>query len=446
MQQKNTSKGFRRVSASRGWLALSPLVLFLSLYLVTSVVVGDFYKVPITAAFLVSSVYAVIIMPGSLSKRIEVFSSGAGSKDMMLMLWIFILAGGFASSARQMGAVDATVDLTLHLLPHSLLLSGIFLASCFISLAIGTSVGTIAALTPVAAGIASHADMSAAMLIGIVVGGAFFGDNLSFISDTTIMATQTQHCRMSDKFRVNSRIVIPVAMVMLVIYGVMGRGVPSYDVSSDVDVLKVIPYLAVIVTAVCGLNVMLVLVIGIILTGLVGITTGCYDVFGWFQSIAAGMLGMGELIIMTLLAGGMLALIRYGGGIDFIISNLTRHIGGKRGAEGCIAVLVFLVNICTANNTVAILTTGSIARDISLRFGIDSRKTASILDTVSCFTQGLLPYGAQILIAASLANEALKASAPVLSPVDIMQYTYYPMAIGLAILLSIIVRYPRKYS
>ena len=446
MQQNHTSNGFRRVSASRGWLALSPLILFLGLYLVTSIVVGDFYKVPITVAFLVSSVYAVAIMPGSLSKRIEVYSSGAGSKDMMLMLWIFILAGGFASSAKEMGAVDATVDLTLHLLPHSLLLAGIFLASCFISLAIGTSVGTIAALTPVAAGIASHTDMSAAMIIGIVVGGAFFGDNLSFISDTTIMATQTQQCRMSDKFRVNSRIVIPVAVLVLVLYGVMGRGVPAYEVDGSVDVLKVIPYMAVIVAALCGVNVMLVLALGTVLAGIIGVSTGCYDVFGWFQSIASGMLGMGELIIMTLLAGGMLALIRYGGGIDFIILHLTRHIGGKRGAEGCIALLVCLVNICTANNTVAILTTGSIARDISRRFGIDPRKTASILDTVSCFAQGLLPYGAQILIATSLANEALKANDAVLTPIDVVQYTYYPMAIGLAILLSIIVRYPRKYS
>lgn len=433
-----------QLSTAKGLLALSPLMLFLCLYLVTSVIIGDFYKVPITVAFLISSIYAVAITKGPVSDRIEVFSKSAGSKNMMLMLWIFILAGGFAASAKSMGAVDATVNLTLTLLPHSLILAGIFLASCFISLSIGTSVGTIAALTPVAVGIADQAGIDVPFVVGIIVGGAFFGDNLSFISDTTIVATQTQRCKMNEKFKVNSSIVIPIALVMLVVYGLMGQSVSAPAHIGEIDFLKVIPYLTVIVTAVFGMNVLLVLVLGIILSGIIGMAEGQYDLFGWFGSIADGMMGMSELIIMTLLAGGMLAMIQHNGGIDFIITKLTAKINGKRGAEYCIAALVCLVNICTANNTVAILTTGNIAHEISTRFGIDNRKTASILDTMSCFTQGLLPYGAQVLIATGLANEAVNAGK--ITPVDILQYIYYPMALGATVVLCIFLRYPRKYS
>lgn len=422
-------------------LALSPLFVFLCLYLVTSIIVQDFYKVPIIVAFLVSSIYAIAITKGSINHRIQIFSKSAGSKNMMLMLWIFILAGAFAGAAKAMGAVDATVNLALTVLPHSMILAGIFLAACFISLAIGTSVGTIAALTPVAAGIASQSDINTALIVGIVVGGAFFGDNLSFISDTTIVATQTQQCKMSDKFKVNSRIVFPIALIMLIAYAVMGRDIASPTGLQPIDFFKVIPYLVVIVTAVCGVNVLLVLTIGIVVAGIIGICGGAYDMFGWFSSMADGMMGMSELIIMTLLASGMLAMIRHNGGISYIINRLTRNIHGQRGAEYCIAALVCLVNICTANNTVAIITTGSIAHDISQRFGIDPRKTASILDTMSCFTQGLLPYGAQVLIATSLANEC--QSLVSLTPIDIVRYLYYPMALGAAVLLCIAFRYPR---
>lgn len=438
------SSSIKRVSTGKGWFALSPLIVFVCLYLVTSIILQDFYKVPITVAFLVSSIYAIAITKGDINSRITIFSRGAGDKNMMLMLWIFLLAGGFAASAKSMGAVDATVNLTLWCLPHSLLLAGIFLASCFISLAIGTSVGTIAALTPVAVGIASQTDFNTAMVVAIVVGGAFFGDNLSFISDTTIMATQTQHCNMSDKFKVNSRIVIPIAIIVLIIYGLVGKDANVTSQAADIEWTKIIPYVAVIVLAIAGINVMLVLVIGMILAGIIGIADGSYDLFGWFSSLADGMMGMSELIIMTILAGGMLSIIRHKGGIDFLISRLTKNISGKRGAEFCIAALVCLVNICTANNTVAILTTGSMSKDIADQYGIDNRKSASILDTVSCFTQGLLPYGAQLLIATGLANEILGDSA--LSPASMLPYLYYPMALGLAVILSVVFRYPRKYS
>ncbi len=425
------------METKKGFFALSPLIVFLCIYLVTSIVMHDFYKMPITVAFMLSSIYAVIITKGSINKRIEIFSKGAGSKNMMLMIWIFILAGAFASSAKMMGAVDATVNLTLHVLPDSLLLPGIFLAACFISLAIGTSVGTIAALTPVAVGIAHEAGINLPFIVAIVIGGAYFGDNLSFISDTTIIATQTQGCKMSDKFKVNSRIVFPVAVMMIIAYFFVGMNVSKPSDIPQVDIIKVLPYMVVIVTAICGLHVLLVLVIGVLLTGTIGILNGSYSMFGWFSSVAQGMENMSELIIMTLIAAGMLAMIRHNGGIDFIISRLTRGVSGKRSAEFCISALVCLVNICTANNTVAIIATGPIANDIAVRFGIDKRKSASLLDTASCFTQGLLPYGAQMLIAAGLAS---------VNPVSILAYLYYPMALGVAVVLSIFMRYPRKYS
>lgn len=438
--QQETKRG-------RAFLALSPLLLFLCLYLVTSIIAGDFYKVPITVAFLISSVYAIAITKGTVNERLAIFARGAGNSNMMLMLWIFLLAGAFASSAETMGAVSATVNLALHSLPSSFLLPGIFLAACFISLSIGTSVGTIAALTPVAVGIANSSEVSVPFSIAIVVGGAYFGDNLSFISDTTIMATQTQGCRMSDKFKVNSRIVIPVAVLMMLLYLYIGKEVSVPTEIPPVDFWKVIPYLVVIVTAVCGVNVLLVLLIGLVLSGAIGMVNGAYDIFGWFQAMADGMMGMSELLIMTLLAGGMLEIIRHNGGIDSIIRAITHHINGKRGAEMSIALLVCLVNICTANNTVAIMTAGPIANDIAARFGVDKRKSASILDTISCFTQGLLPYGAQILIATGLANEILaKANLPAAHPIDILTHLYYPMGIGAAVLICICFRLPRSYS
>lgn len=421
----------------KGFWSLSPLLFFVLVYLVTSIIVQDFYKVPITVAFLLSSIYAVATLKGSIKERVEIFSKGAGHSDLMLMLWIFILAGAFAATAKATGAVDATVNLTLTLLPNSFLLPGIFLAACFISLAVGTSVGTIAALTPVAVGIASESALPTPFVVAIVIGGAYFGDNLSFISDTTIVATQTQHCKMSDKFKVNFRIVLPIALVMAATYFYLGQDLKSPADLPPVNLWKVVPYIMVILTAVLGLNVMLVLLLGTLLTGVIGMIDCSFDLFGWFKSMADGMLGMSELIIMTLLAGGMFSIIRHNGGISYLIDKLTRHIHGTRGAECSIACLVALVNICTANNTVAIMTTGPIAHDITKKYGLDSRKTASLLDTMSCCTQGLLPYGAQMLIASGLAA---------LNPISILPYLYYPMAIGLGVACCIVFRYPRKYS
>jgi Na+/H+ antiporter NhaC len=413
-------------------------MVFIAFYLVTSIVAGDFYKIPITVAFMVSSIYAIIISSGSpLTNRINIYSRGAATEQMMLMIWIFVLAGAFAHSAKAMGSIDATVNLTLSLLPPQMILAGMFIAACFISLSIGTSVGTIAALTPIAVGVATETGTDTALMTAIIVGGSFFGDNLSFISDTTIMATQTQGCRLSDKFRVNIFIVFPAALVILATYLLMGTEVDAPQQIPAVEWVKVIPYLTVLVMAILGMNVMAVLTLGILLTGIIGLLTGTFDIYGWFGAMGDGILSMGELIIVTMMAGGMLELIRRQGGIDFIIRLLTRRVNSKRGAELSIAALVSFVDICTANNTVAILTVGGIAKQIGDRYGVDNKKCASILDTFSCAIQGIIPYGAQMLIAAGLAS---------LNPISILPYLYYPFALGIVALLSILFRYPKRYS
>lgn len=417
-------------------MALMPLLVFLCLYLVTSIIVNDFYKVPITVAFLVASVYAVATTKGlSLNDRIIQYSSGAANKNIMMMIWIFVLAGAFAQSAKAMGAIDATVNLTLHLLPDSLLLAGVFLASCFISLSIGTSVGTIVALVPVAVGIASKTDVGIPFMTALVIGGAFFGDNLSFISDTTIAATRTQGCQMRDKFKMNMLIALPAAIVVFVYYIFYGSNVEILAPESNIEWGKVIPYIIVLVTAVAGVNVMLVLLLGLISTGVIGMAYGVFDFFGWFGAMGEGITGMGELIIITLMAGGMLELIRFNGGVDYILHKLTKKVSGKRGVEFSIAALVSLANVCTANNTIAIITVGPLASEIADEYRIDKRRSASILDIFSCVIQGIIPYGAQMLIAAELAR---------VSPLNIIGYLYYPMVLCIFAILSIIFRIPKS--
>ena len=419
-------------------LALSPFLIFMVVYLVGSLIAGDFYELPLTVAFLVASAYAIAITPKiKLRERVNIFSRGAGDENIMLMIWIFVLAGAFATTASKMGAIDATVNLTLRLLPASMLLPGLFLAACFISLSIGTSVGTVVALTPVAVGIAEQTGCSLPMIVALVVGGAFFGDNLSFISDTTIVATQTQGCKMNDKFKANIWLAAPAAILVLVAYIFIGQGVHVPEYLPAVEWYKVIPYVAVLVMAIIGVNVLIVLFIGILLAGVIGILTGSFNTIGWMGAMGEGIMGMSELIIVTLLAGGMLALIRYNGGIDYLIHALTIRIRGKRGAKFTIALLVILADMCTANNTIALVTVGPMAREIADKYGIDRRISASLLDTFSCFTQGLLPYGAQLLMAAGLAK---------ITPFEIIGYLYYPIALGAMAVLGIIFNYPRKYA
>lgn len=436
------------MSNKKGLLALSPLFLLIVLIVAFTVYSVDAShkdtNLSLTVAFMISSIYAIAISGGMpIKSRVDTYSKGAGANNLMLMLWIYVLAGSFAASAKAMGAVDATVNLALSILPASMILPGLFLAACFISVSIGTSVGTVVALVPIAAGLAHSMDVNTGMMTAIIVGGAYFGDNLSFISDTTVVATQTQNCKMSDKFRVNSLIVVPAAVIVLAIYAVMGIGLQAPTDIPEVEYVKVVPYLVVLVTAVAGMNVMAVLTMGTLLCGVIGVScqllgaTGGYDLFGWFSAMGNGIIGMGELVIIAMMAGGMLEIIRENGGINYIIDKITAHVSNKRGAELSIAALVSMVNVCTANNTVAILTVGNIVKKIGDKFGVDNRKAASILDTFSCTVQGLIPYGVQMLLAAGLAN---------LSPMDILPYLYYPLAIGIAALFSILFRYPKRYS
>ena len=372
----------------------------------------------------------------SLQERIGIFSDGASDKNIMYMIWIFILAGIFAVTAKQMGAVDATVQFTMSFVPPTLLPAGIFLASCFISLSIGTSVGTIVALTPVVTGLAAQMGADTAQMVAIVVGGAFFGDNLSFISDTTIAATMTQGCKMKDKFRTNLRLVLPAALLSLGLYLFLGLSGEAETIAnaSAAEWYKAIPYLLVLICAIAGVEVLTVLVFGILSTVIIGLSCGSLTGVSFCEAAGKGVLDMGELIIITLMAGGLMNMVKHGGGFDFITHAITKRISGRRGAEGAIAGLTFLTDICTANNTIAIITVGPIARDLSERYGVSPRKSASLMDTASCFAQGVLPYGAQLLMASGLAA---------VSPIEIIPHLYYPMAIGVMVLLAIIFQFPK---
>ena len=419
---------------TKGLLALSPVAVFLCLYLIVSVAAHDFYAMPLTVAFVAASIYAIIITRGiPLKKRIDIFSSGAGNSNIILMVWIFVLAGAFAASATELGSIDATVTLVVRYLPDNLLPAGLFAGACFISLAIGTSVGTIVALVPMVSGIAELTGSSPAFMAAIVTGGAFFGDNLSFISDTTIAATRTQGCNMADKFRANLRIVLPAAVIVFVVYIVCGLSLKPVAIEDlpSAGWVKIIPYIVVLATAIAGVNVQTVLITGILTTGVTGALTGDLPPLQWVSAMGKGMTGMGELIIITLLAGGMLEMIRYNGGVDFILHILSRGIRNKRGAEMSIAALVSIANVCTANNTIAIITVGPLAADIARRYGVPPQRSASIIDTFSCVVQGMLPYGAQLLMAATLAS---------LSPLDIISYLYYPFAVAVCAIAIIMLR------
>ena len=375
----------------------------------------------------------------SLESKIATFSEGAGNKNVLLMIWIFAIAGAFAATAKEIGAIDATVNLAISVLPGKFIFAGLFLAACFISMSIGTSVGTIVALVPIAPGIAEQLAAggatsficSPAFVTAIIVGGSFFGDNLSFISDTTIAATKTQNCSMKDKFKVNFKIVMPAALLVCILYVILGQSVNFSPETENIKWLLLIPYVSVIALALSGVNVIAVLSIGIALNAILGFSLKLFTWSGFLGTIGSGISEMGDLIIVTLLAGGMLELIRTGGGLDYIVRKMTEHIKNKRGAEMSIAALVSLANLCTANNTIAIITVGGIARDISKRFSLDPRKVASILDTFSCLIQGIIPYGAQMLLASGLAG---------ISTMSISSYLYYPIIMGLCAILAILIR------
>lgn len=416
-------------------IALLPLAVFLGIYLIGSIIAGDFYKIPITVAGMTASIVAIAMTRRHIAESIGDYSRGATDVNIMLMIWIFVLAGAFAASTKAMGAVDATVALTLKIIPEEFLPAGIFIAACFTSISVGTSVGTIVALTPIASAIAEQTGCSIPWLVAIVVGGALFGDNLSFISDTTIAATRTQGCSMRDKFRTNILIVTPAALITLCIYIFSEQHTLSYTPAESIAPwYTILPYLLVLVSAIAGMNVLKVLTLGIVSSGIIGIACGKLTILDWLSTMGGGIDSMGQLIIITMMAGGMLEMIRINGGIEYIISRLTSRVRSRRGAEASIASLVIFADICTANNTVAIISVGSIARQIAERFGISPRRTASLLDTFSCFIQGIIPYGAQLLMAAGLAA---------ISPVEIISHLYYPVIMGACAAIAIIVQYPR---
>lgn len=425
------------ISFRKGIFAISPIIVFLCFYLIVSLIVGDFYKMPLAVALVVASAWGVVVnRPTPLHKCIETFSRHAGSSNVMYMIWIFVLAGAFATLAKEIGSVEATVNFALTLFPASMLVPGLFVAACFISIAIGTSVGTIVALTPLAVQIALYESESIPFFVAVVIGGAFFGDNLSFISDTTIAATRTQGCKMSDKFRTNLWIALPAAVAALILYIILGAKVPQPPVSDHINYWLVVPYVLIIVTALSGMNVTVVLALGIATAFIIGWFNG-YPVMDMFGFMGEGIDSMGNLIIITLLAAGMLGLIKNASGIAYIIQVLTKKVRGPRGAQGSIALLVSVVNLCTANNTVAILTVGELSKDISQKFHLDPRKTASILDTSSCIVQSLIPYGAQTLFATSLAG---------ISPLAPWIFMYYPWMLLVMVIISIIFRYPKPYK
>lgn len=424
-----------KIKDTKGLISISPLLVFLAIYTSSSIICGDFYAASIIVSFLIACLYAILIFKGkSIEERFAVLARGAAKEDIMTMVLIFILAGAFAATAKQMGAIDATVNLTLSLVPMKMMLCGMFIAACFVSLSIGTSVGTIAALTPIACGIANETGLSLPLMVAVIIGGSYFGDNLSFISDTTIMATKTQGCKLKDKFRYNLKIALPAAIITLVLYLIAGTAATATPVEREINYLLIIPYIYILVSAICGLNVMMLLSTGTILAGTIGILNEKLTLAEWSSAMNNGIMGMSELIIVTLLAGGMIEVMKETGGIEYLKTKLTRKISSRTGAEISIAGLVVLTDFFTANNTIAILTTGPLAKEISTLYKIDPRRTASILDTFSCFAQSVIPYGAQMLIAAGLAS---------INPIEVIPYLYYPFVLGIVAFLYIIFRHEK---
>ncbi|MEQ6357326.1 Na+/H+ antiporter NhaC family protein [Lysinibacillus sp. M3] len=417
--------------------ALIPFVVFLVLFIGSGVITGDFYAFPVIVAIAISGAVALAMnRKESFSNKVDIFCKGAGNLNVMLMVVIFLLAGAFSEVAKGMGAVDSTVNFALSVIPQNLLVVGLFIIACFISLSMGTSVGTIVALAPIGVGISEHIDFSMALVMAAIVGGSMFGDNLSFISDTTITAVRSQGAQMKDKFKVNFWIVLPAAVATSIFLGVITMGETAAQVEHlSYSWVKIVPYVLVIIFALIGMNVFLVLAFGIVLAGAVGLADGSYQLMDLFQKIGEGMSGMYEMAFLAILIAGMVEIIKLNGGIDFLLHLATRRIKSKKGAEFGIAGLVGLTNLSTANNTIAILIAGPLAKNIADQYGIEPRKSASILDIFSCTAQGLLPYGAQFLAAASVAG---------ISPVSMLQYSFYPILIGICGVIAILIGYPKQ--
>lgn len=417
-------------------IALLPFIVFLVLFIGSGVVTGDFYQFPVIVAIIIAaSISLMMNRKEKLSTKIDIFTKGAGNPNVMLMVVIFLLAGAFSEVARGMGAVESTVNLALSVVPQNLLIVGIFIIACFISISMGTSMGTIVALAPIGVGISEQTDISLALSMASVIGGAMFGDNLSFISDTTIAAVRTQNTKMKDKFKVNFFIILPAAIVTAILFGVMTAGAEATVTNESFNVVKILPYLGVIIAALAGVNVFIVLFGGILFAGVIGLLDGSYEnVMALIQAIGTGVMGMEDLAMLAILISGMVEVVKHNGGIDYLLQLVTRNVKSEKGAQLSIAGLVSLTNLSTANNTISILIAGPLAKNIADKYEIDPRKSASILDIFSCTFQGLIPYGAQMLVAAGVAS---------ISPLSILQYSYYPILIGVCGLLAIYFGFPR---
>ncbi len=427
---------------ANGW-ALAPLALFLVIFIGTgfSLTMNGtnmaFYQLSATVAILPAIAWAVWMGKGKIKDKINIFLSGAGESGIITMCMIYLLAGGFASVAKAIGGVESTVNLGLSIVPASMVLPGLFIIAAFIATAMGTSMGTIAAIAPIAVGVADKTDITSALLMGAVVGGAMFGDNLSMISDTTIAATRTQGCEMGDKFKMNFLIAIPAAILTIVILYMLGEGGQVLQ-QGTYSLVKVLPYIIILVMAVVGINVFIVLGAGIVFTGIVGLfAVADFSVLKFSQDIYSGFTGMQEILVLSLLIGGLGELIKYHGGITYIISfigKLTRGTKSTRAGEFSISALSVLSDLCTANNTVAIILTGGMAKEIAKSHNVDPRRSASLLDIFSCVIQGLIPYGAQILLAGSISK---------LSPLEIVGNMYYCYILAFVAIISILTGFPR---
>lgn len=425
-------------------IALLPFLVFIVIYLGAGLILQAkgaemaFYQFPSVTAMFLAVLFAFFIGKGSINEKFSVFARGAANENVLTMLMIYILAGAFASVAAAMGGRDATVNLGLSIIPPQFLVAGIFIISAFMGTATGTSVGTVSAIVPIAVGIAEKVGLPVGLVVGSCVGGALFGDNLSMISDTTIAATRTQGCEMRDKFRVNFLIALPAAILTAVILLVVGRpdGVAVME-DLSFQIVKVLPYIAVLALALAGMNVFLVLVIGIFCAGIIGMIYGDLTIFTFAQNIWSGFTSMNEVFFLALFCGGLSEMIAHNGGIVWLIQKLSRMMKGKRSAQVGIAALASATDCATANNTVAIIISGNIAKDMSKEYQIDPRRTASLLDIFSCVFQGIIPYGAQLLIAAALTNENLTNAALHITPVDVVPYMWYCWILAIFGLLSI---------
>ncbi|MBC2919800.1 Na+/H+ antiporter NhaC family protein [Staphylococcus saprophyticus] len=423
------------IKKGNAW-ALIPLIIFVGMFLGVGIITGDFTTMPLNVAILVATIVGLVLnRKESFQKKVEIFTKGAGHSNIILMMLIFLLAGAFSQTTEDMGGVKSTVNLGLSLIPENLIIVGLFVICMFVSLSMGTSVGTVAAIAPVGFGLSQQADVSAAITMATVVGGAMFGDNLSMISDTTIAAVRTQKTKMSDKFKVNIKIVLPGAIFTVIVLWFLTNGAQiDASKSYDYDLIKVVPYLFVLILALFGINVIIVLIGGIILSAIIGLFYGTFDWIGLLSSISKGIIGMEDIAIIALLIGGLVALIQHNGGITWLLNFVRNRVKSKRGAELGIAGLVSVADISTANNTISILMAGPLAKDISDEYGVDPRKSASILDMfASCF-QGLLPYSPQLIAAAGVAS---------ISPFELVPYAIYPMILGICGLIAIAFRLPR---